>query len=87
MLFIASGMVISGFILNRMNVCITGMAASSGVKYFPSVEEIAITFMLLVIALLAFRFVVRNFRVFEDEEIPIRLISLPETDEQFEMSK
>lgn len=87
MLFIASGMVISGFILNRMNVCITGMAASSGVKYFPSIEEIAITFMLLVIALLVFRFVVRNFRVFEDEEIPIRLISLPETDEQFEMSK
>ncbi len=87
MLFVASGMVISGFILNRMNVCITGMAASSGVNYFPSIDEITITFMLLVFALLAFRFVVRNFRVFQDEEILIRLISLPETEEQLEVSK
>ena len=87
MLFIASGMVISGFILNRMNVCITGMVASSGVKYFPSIDEITITFMLLVFALLAFRFVVRNFRVFDDEEIQVRLISLPKTEEQLEMSK
>ena len=63
-LFISSVCVICGFILNRMNVCMTGMVASSGVNYFPSFDEISITFMLVVFAMIAFKFVVQNFPVF-----------------------
>lgn len=63
-LFIGAICVICGFILNRMNVCMTGMAASSGVSYFPSFDEISITFMLVVSAMIVFNLVVQNFQVF-----------------------
>ena len=63
-LYIISICVISGFILNRMNVCITGFIESSGYNYFPSIDEISITLMLVVLALTAFRVVAKNFPVF-----------------------
>jgi len=66
-LYISSILIISGFILNRMNVSITDLAASSGINYFPSFDEISITLMLVVLAMLAFRFIVINFPVFVDE--------------------
>ncbi len=53
-LYIISVCVISGLILNRLNVSITGLASSSGVNYFPSFDEISITMMLVVLALFAF---------------------------------
>ncbi len=67
-LFIVSVCVICGFILNRMNVSITGMVASSGVNYFPSFDEISITFMLVVFAMIAFSLVVQYFPVFTYSE-------------------
>ncbi|MFA6977969.1 MAG: Ni/Fe-hydrogenase cytochrome b subunit [Ignavibacteriaceae bacterium] len=67
-LYISSISVISGLILNRLNVSVTGLAASSGVNYFPSFDEISITLMLVVLAVFAFRLVVKNFPVFIDEE-------------------
>ncbi|MDT3696088.1 MAG: Ni/Fe-hydrogenase cytochrome b subunit [Ignavibacterium sp.] len=67
-LYIISICVISGLILNRINVSITGLAASSGVSYFPSFDEISITLMLIVLAIFAFRMVAKYFAVFIDEE-------------------
>ncbi|MFA7228224.1 MAG: Ni/Fe-hydrogenase cytochrome b subunit [Melioribacteraceae bacterium] len=64
-LYIISVCVISGLILNRLNVSITGLAASSGVNYFPSFDEISITMMLVVLAIFAFRLIAENFPVFE----------------------
>ena len=69
-LYISTIFVISGFILNRFNVSITGLEKSSGFSYFPSFDEISITAMLVVLAMFAFRVVVKNFPVFEDE-IPV----------------
>ncbi|MFA6599202.1 MAG: Ni/Fe-hydrogenase cytochrome b subunit [Ignavibacteriaceae bacterium] len=66
-LYIISICVISGLILNRLNVSITGLAASSGVNYFPSFDEISITLMLVVLAIFAFRLVAKNFPVFVGE--------------------
>lgn len=63
-LYIISVSVISGLILNRLNVSITGLAASSGVNYFPSFDEISITLMLVVLAMFAFRLIAKNFAVF-----------------------
>ncbi len=63
-LYIISVFVISGLILNRLNVSITGLAASSGVNYFPSFDEISITLMLVVLAMFAFRLIAKNFTVF-----------------------
>jgi Ni/Fe-hydrogenase subunit HybB-like protein len=67
-LYLISICVISGLILNRFNVSITGLAASSGVNYFPSFDEISITSMLVVLALSAFRIIAKNFKVFVSEE-------------------
>ncbi|OQA69320.1 MAG: Ni/Fe-hydrogenase cytochrome b subunit [Ignavibacteriales bacterium UTCHB2] len=67
-LYIISICVISGLILNRINVSITGLVASSGVNYFPSFDEISITLMLIVLAIFAFRLVAKNFAVFVTEE-------------------
>ena len=63
-LYIISICVISGLILNRLNVSITGLVASSGINYFPSFDEISITMMLVVLAIIAFRLIAKNFSVF-----------------------
>ena len=63
-LYIISICVISGLILNRLNVSITGLVASSGINYFPSFDEISITMMLVVLAIFAFRLIAKNFSVF-----------------------
>lgn len=67
-LYIISIFVISGFILNRMNVAITGMAASSKTSYFPTFDEISITAMLIVLGMWAFKIIASYFPVFEYED-------------------
>ncbi len=67
-LYIASVFVVAGFMLNRLNVSITSIARSSGVSYFPSIMEISITMMIVVLGLWAFSFIVKNFPVFPEEE-------------------
>lgn len=70
-LYIISILVISGLILNRLNVSITGLVASSGINYFPSFDEISITMMLVVIAVFVFRLIAKNFSVFISEEAEV----------------
>ena len=67
-LYIISILVICGLILNRLNVSITGLVASSGINYFPSFDEISITMMLVVLAIFAFKRMAKNFPVFVNEE-------------------
>lgn len=67
-IYLTSICVISGLILNRLNVSITGLAAYSGVNYFPSFDEISITMMLVVLAIFAFRLIAKNFAVFVRNE-------------------
>lgn len=69
-LYISTIFVISGFILNRFNVSITGLERSAGYAYFPSFDELSITLMLVVLAMFAFRLVVKIFPVFEDDHYP-----------------
>ena len=73
-LYIISVCVISGFILNRINVAITGFTASSGVNYFPSFDEISITMMLVTLALIAFRIIAKNFSLFAGNEEPAAIL-------------
>ncbi|MCB9247744.1 MAG: polysulfide reductase NrfD [Ignavibacteriales bacterium] len=67
-IYLTSVCVISGLVLNRLNVSITGLAAYSGVNYFPSFDEISITMMLVVLAIFAFRVIAKNFAVFVSDE-------------------
>lgn len=70
-LYVAAVMTVGGFVLNRMNVSVTSLEASSSVAYFPGIYEISITLMLVVLGMLAFRFIVQHFPVFEaHKELP-----------------
>ncbi len=66
-LYFSSLFVIAGFLLNRMNVSVTSLAAMSTASYFPSVYEISVTLMLCTAGMWAFKIVTANFPVFEEE--------------------
>ena len=61
-------MVVIGFVLNRLNVAITGMESYAHANYFPSWMEISVTLMLIAIGFAVFRLVVKNFPIFTPEE-------------------
>lgn len=63
----ASILVVVGVVFNRMNVVFTGMAASMGGSYFPSVWEWLITLGMWSGLALAYLFIVENFPIFGKE--------------------
>lgn len=69
-LYISSIFVIAGFLMNRLNVSVTSIAAMGG-SYFPSVHEILITSMIVVLGMWAFGLIVKNFPVFHEEEVGV----------------
>jgi Ni/Fe-hydrogenase subunit HybB-like protein len=66
-LYISSIFILSGFLLNRLNVSITSLAAMTKASYFPSVSEISVTLMLVTLGMWAFKIIIENFPVFSDE--------------------
>ncbi|HXG93243.1 MAG TPA: hypothetical protein VNN73_12905 [Blastocatellia bacterium] len=46
-LFISALMVVLGFIMNRLNVSLTGIDAASRASYFPSWTELSVTAMIV----------------------------------------
>jgi len=66
-LFAVAVLVIAGFLLNRLNVSITGMEASSGTHYFPRWTEVSVTLALVGAGFLIFALAVRYFDVFEPQ--------------------
>jgi Ni/Fe-hydrogenase subunit HybB-like protein len=69
-LFFSALSVILGFVLNRLNVSVTGMAASSGVAYFPSWTEISVTMLIVAVGFGFFGLAVKNLRIFSETEAP-----------------
>lgn len=69
-LFFAALLTVMGFILNRLNVAVTGMAASSGVNYIPSWMEFAVTGSIVGAGFLLFSLAVKYLPVFPREEMP-----------------
>ena len=57
---------VGGFLVNRLNVSTTGLDASSGVHYFPSWMEIAVTMSIVVVGMNLFRLAARYLPVFHD---------------------
>ena len=53
--------------MNRINVSITSLAAMSTASYFPSLTEISVTLMLVVVGMWAFKLIIENFPVFSEE--------------------
>ncbi|OGB65688.1 MAG: polysulfide reductase [Caldithrix sp. RBG_13_44_9] len=68
-------MVILGFIMNRLNIAITGMESYAQADYFPSWMEISVTLMIVALGFAAFRMAVKYLPIFEKKdhiEIPYR---------------
>lgn len=66
-LYASAIMVISGFLLNRLNVSITAITPEAGVNYFPSIYEISVTLMLVTLGMWSFKIIAKNFPVFASE--------------------
>ncbi|MDO7788136.1 NrfD/PsrC family molybdoenzyme membrane anchor subunit [Desulforamulus aquiferis] len=60
-------LVSAGVILNRMNVVFTGMAASLGGWYFPSLMEWSVSIGLVAIGCLVYCFIAENFNIMEHD--------------------
>jgi Ni/Fe-hydrogenase subunit HybB-like protein len=64
-LFAIAVLVITGFLLNRLNVSITGLEYSAHAHYFPKWTEVAVTLSIVGMGFLCFALAVRYLRVFE----------------------
>jgi Ni/Fe-hydrogenase subunit HybB-like protein len=68
MLYAVSILTVSGFIVNRLNVALTGMEWSAGARYVPKWTEVSITLMLLSIGIALFALAVKHLPIFHHEE-------------------
>jgi Ni/Fe-hydrogenase subunit HybB-like protein len=64
-LFAVAVLVITGFLLNRLNASITGLEYSSHANYFPKWTEVAVTLSVVGMGFLLFALAVRYLGVFE----------------------
>jgi Ni/Fe-hydrogenase subunit HybB-like protein len=64
-LFIMSTMVVLGFVINRLNVGITGMEGWVGENYIPAWTEVAVTVFIVAIGFVAFGLAAKHLPVFE----------------------
>jgi c(7)-type cytochrome triheme protein len=72
-LFFGALLTVMGFVMNRLNVAITGLARSSGVTYIPSWMEFAVTVMIVAIGFLLFFLAVKYLNVFPEREVKAAL--------------
>lgn len=68
-LYWAAQLALLGFIVNRLNVSVTGFEVVSGQVYVPAWTEIAVTLMIVTIGVSAFHFVAHYFPVFEPDKL------------------
>jgi len=68
-LFLSAVMIILGFVLDRLNIAVTGMQASAGVSYFPSWMEISVTMAIVTAGFVVFSLAARYLPLFEHEAV------------------
>ena len=66
-LFAAAVLVITGFLLNRLNVSITGLEYSAHAHYFPKWTEVAVTLSMVGVGFVCFGLAAHYLNVFEAE--------------------
>jgi c(7)-type cytochrome triheme protein len=66
-LYLASIFVLIGFVMNRLNVSMTGMMGSAGISYFPSWMEVAVTVSIVSLGFVIFRMAAKYLPLFGDE--------------------
>ncbi|HEX9161549.1 MAG TPA: NrfD/PsrC family molybdoenzyme membrane anchor subunit [Thermoanaerobaculia bacterium] len=79
-LYVISFITVSGFIVNRLNVAVTGMTASAGVQYIPKWNEVSITLMMVSVGIVMFTLAIKYLPIFSHEpERRPRTAALPST--------
>ncbi|HJV89716.1 MAG TPA: Ni/Fe-hydrogenase cytochrome b subunit [Holophagaceae bacterium] len=59
-----------GFVVNRLNVSVTGMERAAGIRYVPSVMEVIVSLGLVGLGMAVFAILVRWFPIFEAHPTP-----------------
>ena len=63
-----SFLAVLGFVVNRLNVSVTGMERAAGMRYIPSLMEIIVSVALVGIGMAVFAFIVRTCPIFSSPE-------------------
>jgi Ni/Fe-hydrogenase subunit HybB-like protein len=73
-LYASALLVIMGFVVNRLNVSITGLEGAQGGRYVPALPELVITLMLVALGFGLFGLAVKYLAVYPREEalVPMR---------------
>jgi Ni/Fe-hydrogenase subunit HybB-like protein len=66
-----------GFVMNRMNVSVTGMERAAGVRYFPSWMELAVSLALVATGFAIFGWAVRYLPIFHETGHPAPQVAAP----------
>jgi Ni/Fe-hydrogenase subunit HybB-like protein len=66
-LFSGAVLIVLGFILNRMNITITGFESYAGRRYFPSWMELSVTIAIVTGGFVAFSLAAKYLNIFEHE--------------------
>jgi Ni/Fe-hydrogenase subunit HybB-like protein len=66
-LYIVSIITVLGFVVNRLNVAVTGMEAASGVRYVPKWSEVSVTMMMVAFGIFWFAVAVKYLPIFTHE--------------------
>lgn len=67
-LYAAALLAVVGFVVNRLNVSITGLEGSQGGHYVPAAAEVVVTLMLVGVGFAAFALAAKHLPVFPPEE-------------------
>ncbi len=65
-LYLSAVLVVLGFVTNRLNVSITGMEASAGIRYIPKWTEVAVTASIIATGFAIFALAVKYLPIFPD---------------------
>ena len=68
-LVLGAFLAVLGFVMNRLNVSVTGMEQALGGRYIPSVMEIIVSVGLVAIGMIAFALAVRHLHIFPEGPI------------------
>jgi Ni/Fe-hydrogenase subunit HybB-like protein len=66
-LYLASVTTLLGFVTNRLNVAVTGMEASAGVRYLPKWTEVAVTAAMVGAGFAIFGLAAKYLPIFPEE--------------------
>ena len=76
-LYAAAVLAVVGFVVNRLNVSITGLEGAQGGHYVPALPEYLVTLMLVAIGFAVFGLAVRYLPVYPREEEPPETLAAP----------